>query len=91
MRPGESSRMWEERDFFLAELFGLGPYEPDPEPEDWNCKYHKFIYLECALEKTDGNPESPTYTYHHHNAFSIRYYVHCSYCRAIVSAVIRIV
>ncbi|XP_011067007.1 PREDICTED: uncharacterized protein LOC105153699 isoform X2 [Acromyrmex echinatior] len=32
----------EESDFFL-ELFGLRPYESDPEPEDWNCKYHKFI------------------------------------------------
>ena len=45
--------MWEERDFFLAELFGLRPYEPDPEPEDWNCKYHKviceflFLYVTC--------------------------------------------
>ena len=36
-----------------------------------------YVDLECALEKANGNPE--LYTYHHHNVFSIRYYVHCSY------------
>ncbi|KAG5344388.1 NAAT1 protein, partial [Acromyrmex heyeri] len=37
------------------------------------------LNLECALKKTNGNPESSTYTYHHHNVFSIGSYVHCSY------------
>jgi len=26
--------IWEDQDLFLAEHFGLRPYEPDPEPED---------------------------------------------------------
>ena len=47
--------MWEERDFFLAELFGLRPYEPDPEPEDWNCKYHKFIYVNFSSYMLHAN------------------------------------
>ena len=38
-----------------------------------------YVNLKCALEKTNGNFESATYTYHHHNVFSIGYYVHCSY------------
>ncbi|KAG5319554.1 CCD39 protein, partial [Pseudoatta argentina] len=38
-----------------------------------------YAELESALEKTNENPESATYTYHHHSVFSIGYYVHCSY------------
>jgi len=37
--------VWLDEDLYLAELFGLRPYEFDPEPEDWNCKFHKiFLY-----------------------------------------------
>jgi len=35
--------IWEKRDFFLAEFFDLRPYEPDLEPEDWNCKFNKIL------------------------------------------------
>ncbi|XP_018404835.1 PREDICTED: uncharacterized protein LOC108781382 [Cyphomyrmex costatus] len=38
-----------------------------------------YADLECALEKMDKEPASSTYTYQHHNVFSIGYYVHCSY------------
>ncbi|KYN14562.1 hypothetical protein ALC57_13224 [Trachymyrmex cornetzi] len=38
-----------------------------------------YADLQCALEKTDKDPTSATYTYQHHNVFSIGYYVHCSY------------
>ncbi|KYN08011.1 hypothetical protein ALC62_01000 [Cyphomyrmex costatus] len=38
-----------------------------------------YADLECALEKTDKEPTSSTYTYQHHNVFSIGYYVYCSY------------
>ncbi|KYM95737.1 hypothetical protein ALC62_13644, partial [Cyphomyrmex costatus] len=38
-----------------------------------------YADLECALEKMDKDPASSTYTYQHHNVFSIAYYVHCSY------------
>ena len=41
----ESIDMWEESDFFLTELFGLRPYEPDPEHEDWNCKFDKILLM----------------------------------------------
>jgi len=34
--------IWEERDFFFMELFGLCPYESNPEPEDWNYKFDKI-------------------------------------------------
>ncbi|KYN50341.1 hypothetical protein ALC62_14060, partial [Cyphomyrmex costatus] len=37
-----------------------------------------YADLECALEKTDKEPTSSTYTYQHH-VFSIWYYVYCSY------------
>ncbi|KYM85799.1 hypothetical protein ALC53_04383 [Atta colombica] len=30
--------VWLDEDLYLAELFGLQPYEPDPEPKDWNYK-----------------------------------------------------
>ena len=33
-----------------------------------------YVNLKCALEKTDWISESATYTYHHHNVFSIGYY-----------------
>ncbi|KYM82204.1 hypothetical protein ALC53_07334, partial [Atta colombica] len=61
-----------------------------------NRKYHErvpfvvYTDLECALEKIDGNPESATYTYHHHSVFSIGYYMHCSYGLIVVFTVIRI-
>ncbi|XP_018399567.1 PREDICTED: uncharacterized protein LOC108777234 [Cyphomyrmex costatus] len=38
-----------------------------------------YADLECALEKMDLYPTSSTYTYQHHNVFSIGYYVYCSY------------
>ncbi|KYN08269.1 hypothetical protein ALC62_00752 [Cyphomyrmex costatus] len=38
-----------------------------------------YADLECALEKTDKDTASSTYTYQHHNVFSIGYYVYCSY------------
>ncbi|KYN07888.1 hypothetical protein ALC62_01136, partial [Cyphomyrmex costatus] len=38
-----------------------------------------YADLECALEKMDKEPASSTYTYQHHNVFSIGYYVYCSY------------
>ncbi|KYN03865.1 hypothetical protein ALC62_05270, partial [Cyphomyrmex costatus] len=38
-----------------------------------------YANLECALEKTDKESTSSTYTYQHHNVFSIGYYVYCSY------------
>ncbi|EGI62954.1 hypothetical protein G5I_08682 [Acromyrmex echinatior] len=42
----EQLDIWEESDFFLAELFGLRPYEPDPEPEDWN--FLRFFLCSCS-------------------------------------------
>ncbi|XP_018362816.1 PREDICTED: uncharacterized protein LOC108760996, partial [Trachymyrmex cornetzi] len=39
-----------------------------------------YADLECILEKTDGDQEASTLTYHHHHqVFSIGYYVRCSY------------
>ncbi|KYM93653.1 hypothetical protein ALC62_15744 [Cyphomyrmex costatus] len=38
-----------------------------------------YADLECSLEKTDKDPTTSTYTYQHHNVFSIAYYIHCSY------------
>ncbi|KYN15987.1 hypothetical protein ALC57_11766 [Trachymyrmex cornetzi] len=38
-----------------------------------------YADLECALEKIDKDPTSATYTYQHHNVFSVGYYVHYSY------------
>ncbi|KYN01373.1 hypothetical protein ALC62_07833 [Cyphomyrmex costatus] len=38
-----------------------------------------YADLQCALEKMDKGPASSTYTYQHHNVFSIGYYVYCSY------------
>ena len=34
-----------EPDFFLAKLFGLRPYESDPEQESWNCKFDKILSI----------------------------------------------
>ncbi|KYM99962.1 hypothetical protein ALC62_09278 [Cyphomyrmex costatus] len=44
-----------------------------------------YADLECALEKMDKDPASSTYTYQHHNVFSIGYYVHCSYDNSLSS------
>ncbi|EGI65473.1 hypothetical protein G5I_06033 [Acromyrmex echinatior] len=52
--------MWEERDFFLAELFGLRPYEPDPEPEDWNSQYQAVPRpdeVDCKVHETLAFPK----------------------------------
>ncbi|XP_018399813.1 PREDICTED: uncharacterized protein LOC108777427, partial [Cyphomyrmex costatus] len=38
-----------------------------------------YADLECVLEKMDTESTSSTYTYQHHQVFSIAYYVHCSY------------
>ncbi|KYN13288.1 hypothetical protein ALC57_14524 [Trachymyrmex cornetzi] len=39
-----------------------------------------YADLECILKKTDGDQEASTLTYHHHHqVFSIGYYVRCSY------------
>ncbi|KYN06856.1 hypothetical protein ALC62_02240 [Cyphomyrmex costatus] len=38
-----------------------------------------YADLECALEKTAKDPTTSTYTYQHHNVFSIGYYMYCSY------------
>ncbi|KYQ58873.1 hypothetical protein ALC60_02117, partial [Trachymyrmex zeteki] len=39
-----------------------------------------YADLECILEKTDSDQEASTLTYqHHHQVFSIGYYVRCSY------------
>ena len=29
----------------MAELFGLRSYEPDSEPEDWNCKFVEILLI----------------------------------------------
>ncbi|XP_077255143.1 uncharacterized protein LOC143893522 [Temnothorax americanus] len=41
--------------------------------------YVVYADLECALEKTDADPTTSTYTSQHHRVFSIGYYVRCSY------------
>ncbi|KAM0726697.1 hypothetical protein ACS0PU_007881 [Formica fusca] len=38
-----------------------------------------YADLECVLRKTDGDPMTSTYTFQHHQVFSVAYYVHCSY------------
>ncbi|XP_070168836.1 uncharacterized protein [Polyergus mexicanus] len=38
-----------------------------------------YADLECVLRKTDGDPRTSTYTFQHHQEFSVAYYVHCSY------------
>ncbi|XP_070155838.1 uncharacterized protein [Polyergus mexicanus] len=38
-----------------------------------------YADLECVLRKTDGDPMASTYTFQHHQVFSVAYYVHCSY------------
>ncbi|XP_070155824.1 uncharacterized protein [Polyergus mexicanus] len=38
-----------------------------------------YADLECVLRKTDGDPMGSTYTFQHHQVFSVAYYVHCSY------------
>ncbi|XP_029674259.1 uncharacterized protein LOC115242255 [Formica exsecta] len=37
-----------------------------------------YADLECVLRKTDGDPMTSTYTFQHHQVFSVAYYVHCS-------------
>ncbi|XP_018348213.1 PREDICTED: uncharacterized protein LOC108752098 [Trachymyrmex septentrionalis] len=39
----EQIDIWETLSF--NELFVLRPYEPDPEPEDWNCKFNKILFI----------------------------------------------
>ena len=34
--------VWLDEDLY-SELFSLRSYELDPEPEDWNCKFHKIL------------------------------------------------
>ena len=38
-----------------------------------------YADLECVLEKKQGQEDQATYAYQHHKAFSIGYYVSCSY------------
>ncbi|XP_070153685.1 uncharacterized protein [Polyergus mexicanus] len=35
-----------------------------------------YADLECVLRKTDGDPMASTYTFQHHQVFSVAYYVH---------------
>ncbi|XP_070170415.1 uncharacterized protein [Polyergus mexicanus] len=35
-----------------------------------------YVDLECVLRKTDGDPMASTYTFQHHQVFSVAYYVH---------------
>ncbi|XP_070155861.1 uncharacterized protein [Polyergus mexicanus] len=35
-----------------------------------------YADLECVLRKTDGDPMGSTYTFQHHQVFSVAYYVH---------------
>ncbi|KAL6438749.1 hypothetical protein ACFW04_004623 [Cataglyphis niger] len=38
-----------------------------------------FADLECMLKKTNNDPMMSTYTFQHHEVFSIAYYIHCAY------------
>lgn len=58
-----------------------------------HCKKERvpfIVYAKCTLEKMDRNPELATYTYQHHNVFSIRYYVLTIHYPYIVFTAIKI-
>ncbi|KAL6421203.1 hypothetical protein ACFW04_013754 [Cataglyphis niger] len=38
-----------------------------------------YADLECMLKKTNNDPKMSTYTFQHHEIFSIAYYIHCAY------------
>ncbi|XP_071572850.1 uncharacterized protein [Temnothorax nylanderi] len=38
-----------------------------------------YADLECTLKKMEADPGTSTYTYQHHEVFSVGYYVRCSY------------
>jgi hypothetical protein len=42
-----------------------------------------YADLECTLEKTSREEEQRSYTYQHHNVFSIAYYVKCYYDKSL--------
>ncbi|XP_070172318.1 uncharacterized protein [Polyergus mexicanus] len=43
-----------------------------------------YADLECVL-RTDGDPMASTYTFQHHQVFSVAYYVHCSYDKSLAA------
>ncbi|XP_011859586.1 PREDICTED: uncharacterized protein LOC105557037 [Vollenhovia emeryi] len=51
--------------------------------KNYNCKerapFVVYADLECTLEKIDKDSITSSYAYQHHEVFSVRYYVHCSY------------
>ncbi|KYQ54176.1 hypothetical protein ALC60_13452, partial [Trachymyrmex zeteki] len=51
------------------------------ENDKWKECVPFIVYadLECTLEKMNSDSQSAMHMYQHHNVFSIRYYVHCSY------------
>ncbi|KAL6432030.1 hypothetical protein ACFW04_007457 [Cataglyphis niger] len=38
-----------------------------------------YADFECMLKKTNNDPMMSTYTFQHHEVFSIAYYIHCAY------------
>ncbi|XP_050456463.1 uncharacterized protein LOC126854112 [Cataglyphis hispanica] len=38
-----------------------------------------YADLECMLKKTNNDPIMSTYTFQHHEVFSVAYYIHCAY------------
>ncbi|XP_050452581.1 uncharacterized protein LOC126852138 [Cataglyphis hispanica] len=38
-----------------------------------------YTDLECMLKKTNNDPIMSTYTFQHHEVFSVAYYIHCAY------------